>query len=870
MDPSRPKGVYLLHSLHCWSGQELQSLKDTINQIAQQNASAIKYDHNQYVFTLTGSDPKQQKQALDALEEFLDSKAPAWPALPEKRFRDVKRPSPSESSTSELLVDLVDLSTTLAATNIAPPQQMTHSAEVEVDDRVTDPFEMHYADKRQKVDIPTMLAERAGCVATLSEDGRHITITGEIKSSVDKCVVQINRMQEYFLRPAARLAPVTLVYGTVREEFRFFFMPVQEHRFYSKHIKFLPSSMPSSHQPTHFYVIEKAVFDNERGTWVRAGARLSPNNAPYTYSPVTRGYSQPNAGYAPTPQDSQIARASSGSWGSIPASPRAPQAWQSPTPQKQSRQFDYASSSPAGRSPTPQQQSRQYDYAPVSPAGRSPTPQASPQNSWTGSTTPKLPPAQGKIMRVEEPEWASPTFTPSGANDFPSLPMGGKAPPKRSGMPALPPLRIVGGTQDMSRPPTAGSTRSTSSAQSATHSVDSPSSSSLVFGDQEFEFLERQSALHPGRARLHEGDMTGLELGKLRDPAQERADSERTIRRLPVQQVSPLQSSSRPDSSLDIFINEMRTFNMQRLSQAIRAGLRELQGQRQEIRLFGRLGCVLFPATPALLHRPWDITQVESAIVKEHGVRPLFSPVVTTVHEHVSHLFGLLGSAKSESAQFEVICDTRTNPSSRYTQTLVTVPSTVAILDRVVTPWKTFGEVMWNSVDKSQDFEILLQAREGVIHDINTALGRTDVKPFNAFRKKLSIGTHNSHITCHNITNYLEIKSINFRQTRTYDKPGQFSILIHKVEELQLSRTEGLDAVTGRAVETSKRWFELEIQSETMNRRVQQNLSLIPGTVADWQVEDIIGQDPSEPEELAKMVKALIYMVEECDARFRF
>ena len=55
-----------------------------------------------------------------------------------------------------------------------------------------------------------------------------------------------------------------------------------------------------------------------------------------------------------------------------------------------------------------------------------------------------------------------------------------------------------------------------------------------------------------------------------------------------------------------------------------------------------------------------------------------------------------------------------------------------------------------------------------------------------------------------------------------------------------------------------------------MNRRLQQNLSLIPGTVADWQVEDIIGQDPSEPEELAKMVKALIYMVEECDARFRF
>ncbi len=69
-------------------------------------------------------------------------------------------------------MDLVDLTTTLASTNIAPPQQMTHSAEVEIDSRVTDPFEMYYAKKKKKVDIPTMLAERAGCVAVLSEDGR--------------------------------------------------------------------------------------------------------------------------------------------------------------------------------------------------------------------------------------------------------------------------------------------------------------------------------------------------------------------------------------------------------------------------------------------------------------------------------------------------------------------------------------------------------------------------------------------------------------------------------------------------------------------------------------------------------------------------
>lgn len=103
-------------------------------------------------------------------------------------------------------------------------------------------------------------------------------------------------------------------------------------------------------------------------------------------------------------------------------------------------------------------------------------------------------------------------------------------------------------------------------------------------------------------------------------------------------------------------------------------------------------------------------------------------------------MFGFLGQPAVESAEFDVICDTRTNPQSRYVPTLVTVPPKVATLDRVVTPWETYAEVSWNSMDKNTDFEILLQSREGVIHDAHSALGRIEVKPFGAFRKSLSIG----------------------------------------------------------------------------------------------------------------------------------
>lgn len=99
-----------------------------------------------------------------------------------------------------------------------------------------------------------------------------------------------------------------------------------------------------------------------------------------------------------------------------------------------------------------------------------------------------------------------------------------------------------------------------------------------------------------------------------------------------------------------------------------------------------------------------------------------------------------LGGPKSETAHFEIKCGSRINPQSPFEDTVIIVPTTQAILERVVTPWETFGDVVWDSLDKRLDFQILLQAREGIIRDTKTALGRTDVKPFNTFRKKISIG----------------------------------------------------------------------------------------------------------------------------------
>ncbi|KAI1305595.1 hypothetical protein EDD11_004886 [Mortierella claussenii] len=841
-------------------------MKDTINQIAHQNASSIKYDHLDYAFIIKGSNSSLQKQAMIALSELLESKRPPTPDYPQKPFRDVQH-SPTNGSTG-VLIDLEDgfeSSPSSSFTTAAlPAQGQMHILEFRVDDRVQDPFEMYYADKRQKVELPTMLAEALSCEAKISGDGRTVTLTGKDAANVNRLVVQLEQMQEYFLRTPFRLDKATLVYGSNRDEFRLQFVPVQEHIFYSRHLEYLPSSLPRIN-PKHMSVIEKAVYDASRATWVLGnGVRLAPRapamggrlpvsnvigsgtlmgrGSPQTAwgrgSPVSdfqgRGPShgglsrgewheqeRPTFGFGPAKRQSAADRemtTSANSWKTTPSSTRSPAQSSSPVP--------WSSSS-----------------SPVNPISLSPSASSI-----------------QKVIRATPPEWGARTFETNDEDHFPSL--SAPATGAKASMPSLPPVRKVDKLRSGASTPTAarGPISSTAS-QSGGNSA----SNSIVFGDQEFEFL----ANIPG-SRPPENDGNGLYQAKLRDPAKEREDMRRTVRELPRQQASSPRSSQvgagfpPPQAT---FINDMREYNMRRLSESIRNGLRELRGQRKEIRLLGRLGCVLYPTVTNVLNQLWEYTQLEGVVVQQRELRPIFSPIATTMNGNVNNLYGFLGQSKSESAHFEIECDTRTNPAGRFTKTLVTVPSTVATLERVVTPWETFGEVTWNAVDKHMDFEIVLQAREGVIYDTNSALGRTDVKPFSAFRKKLSIGTHNSHITCHDVKGYLEVRNINFRDTRMYEMNG-YTIVIHRIEELQLSRTGGLDAVTGRTSGPGKKWFEFEVYDESTNGKLKSNLTLIPGTVADWTVDDIVGSDPNNSEALRNMVRMLMVLVDECHDKF--
>ncbi|KAF9130771.1 hypothetical protein BGW39_002681 [Mortierella sp. 14UC] len=847
--------TYHLHMLHSWEVEELSQLKATIDQIARSNASAIKYDHKRLVFTIAGSDRERQKQALEALRDVVQKKTPANITLP-KKFRDGETHSSSStprstagSSTSSApgsvtgsLIDIQDVTTSFSLIDMsaALPEPTKYSAEFHVDDKVRDPFEMFYADKRQKIDLPTMLANEKGCEAQVSADGRTVRISGDSMPKIALIQRQLQKMQAYHLRTPFKPDCAALVYGSNRDEFRLVFVPIQEHQYYAKHIKFFPSLIQNSPKPSGYCVIEKATYDETQEDWVirsdtRINSRLAESPQRRPNAPPSNNHSgrqPPRSNWGPPPSSSD--RYTGPEW----FDQKNPTFGfnNNPTPAAASKQ-------PLGPSQSTSSSNMNRSYK----AATSVSPSWSPTGVSNGRTLP-----QGQIRRMPQPEWGAPTFDTTEKGDFPSLPSGNRAPPKRSEMPSLPPPRsVTAPNADYSKPPTA----STQTAQSS-------SSQELVFGDRDWDYLEDRASLSSGGQRSREMESSGLDVPKLRSPGMEFEDSQRTLRRLPNQRATPGGPSMQFDGS-SRFIDTMRVYNMRRLAESIRNGLTELQGRRKEIRLFGRLGNVVYPSIAPMLARSWEFTDIESVLIKKHGVRPWFSPITTTVTAHVNSLYGFLGKFKTESAYYEVYCDTRTNPTSRYVRTLVMVPSTVAHLERVVTPWETFGEAMWNAVDKHADFEILLQAREGVIHDNNSALGRTDVKPFSTFRKKLSLGTHNSHITCRNVQDYLEVRAIHFRETRTYDKPGQFTVEIHKIEELELVTTEGIDSVTGRTGGSGKLWYEFEVTNDATKKKLQANLKLTPGTVADWEVDDIVGKG-STTEELATMVKRLMILVDEC------
>ncbi|KAK3807888.1 MAG: hypothetical protein J3Q66DRAFT_356768 [Benniella sp.] len=846
--------LFYLHSMHEWSDEEANTIMETANRIGDQNKCRIIHMKAENAFSIEGADVMLQRQALEALSELLDRIMPKKnPLLPSTPFRDFM----SVGS----LVDVGNLTAALPAlTNgaaTAPPEDVTRATlEFRVHQKIRAPYDMYYMDKTQRTSLPVMIAEDCRCEATISEDGRVVEISGDRVENVRLCITRLEGVQEYFLRAPFRLDKVALVYAQARNEFRLIFVPVADHLYFSRNIDYLPSDV-SELKPRSFCVAEMGVFDPERRKWVLRNGVKQPlrSSEPVPQSPVHEA-PRSNAPQHPMGRGSQ------------PVEP--------PTRPPAQRH----SSGRSGGLEWHEQENPPFGFNVGGPARRQSQPQPTATMSWgpgrpsqsSGSTWPApgsssgkkvLPPAQGTTRRLEEREWSSAGYdaTGGGDNEFPSLSASSsKSAGKKVGVPSLPPVRKVDSQTSGNMAGSPGGF------YSPTESPSRASNGGYEYVDSDFEYLE---SITSSASRQWERDRDEHDPPRLRDAQREREDGHRVIQTLPRLQASPSQQNGQ-----SAFVNAIKAFNMKRLSESIWNGMSELRGQRKEIRLIGRLGSALYPLDPIFKDKAWEYTELEKLIAGSARLRPVFSPIATTNADVASKFHRTLGELKSKTAHFEIMCGSRTNPQSKFTPTVIIVPSTQAVLERVVTPWETYGDVIWDAVDRHLDFQILLQAREGVVRDTKSALGRTDVKPFNTFRKKLSIGTYNSHITCYNIKEmgakdkvyktYLQVHNILLRESGTYERQG-FTIVLHQVKQLNIVQLPGLDAVRADVDESAKVWFEVEVFNAEVNQKLQANQELIGGTVADWKVSDLLGDDPTSSDELWKLVRELMNRSEDYD-----
>ncbi|KAF9312458.1 hypothetical protein BG003_006279 [Podila horticola] len=153
-----------------------------LSDIARRHTSEIKFNHTQdkTFFTVTGSNSIQQKQALDELAILLVDRTPHSNLLPRIPFPDARpnaaRPNvvdPNFNHPSELLIDFSeDANDTPAATQQPSRAPPVVTETFVVDNLIQDPNKMFYPTKRQKTDLPEIIASSRNCTSVISNNSR--------------------------------------------------------------------------------------------------------------------------------------------------------------------------------------------------------------------------------------------------------------------------------------------------------------------------------------------------------------------------------------------------------------------------------------------------------------------------------------------------------------------------------------------------------------------------------------------------------------------------------------------------------------------------------------------------------------------------
>ncbi|KAG0258862.1 hypothetical protein DFQ27_004412 [Actinomortierella ambigua] len=683
-----------------------------------------------------------------------------------------------------------------SSSSIASSSSSVEGVTFELDRRIGKPFEFFFVDRSQTDDVREMIAEKHGCRVDADPTGRRMTF-----------------------------------FGLEMDAVKALFVPLAQHDHYSKRIPFVPTRYPPVDQ-YHLHTLFKAVC--ARKSLITQQWSVTPTAHPL---PGIHGMDYQNQ---PTQASRSSTSAAHSSWSSATK----------PTPPAPTKGYNDT----IRRGDTEK-------WPPLRGSGRATASASSSKQQLRLMSSVVRPSGDGGETRtMREKAWRAPNLDSFEEADFPVV--GDWLSQKEARDKTLQAasaatettLTVEMNSELLQRTKLAEAT-STAAAAIATPvtplivGIDEPPL--ISFDDEDRGFLLNNARERSkGRAQTHQPSLLDDDLlakPVLMDADVEASGQQRSLRVLPLQRGS----SHQPTSSLSTgnLTDNLYNYNLWKTMDVLKPALEHLQGRRKEIRLVGRLGHVVYDnVSAAATKQLWEYTNVEASVFENLGVRPVFSPAAFITQDFFDRFNQSIDNKLLVRSFFEFQCRSRTDPNSSYMPTIIKVPSDKAVLDLVVTPWDCFGSVKFDSLDRDHGMELRIEAREGLFKTKDSALGRLDVKPYNQFRKKISIGAESRSISCSAVENYLEVDNIHFKIEYLYKLPGsgdQFILKVTKVEVIVLERPSPI-LCTGITRGQGRTWFELEIEHQGVAKSLEENLKLKPRMVADWTIEEILGSQNPE------------------------
>ncbi|CAG8465476.1 663_t:CDS:10 [Diversispora eburnea] len=237
----------------------------------------------------------------------------------------------------------------------------------------------------------------------------------------------------------------------------------------------------------------------------------------------------------------------------------------------------------------------------------------------------------------------------------------------------------------------------------------------------------------------------------------------------------------------------------------------------------------------------WEYTDLKDVIVGQYGASPTFKNFATNIPELSEKLVEILGKKPSQkNAYFEICANARNSPHSEHIPVYMYINSNLVTLDKVALPWNRLVDIDLTVLDRNFDFGMSLAARR---------LLRPDIKPFSTFIKKTAVSP-TSVITFEHIPDFLHVKSINYKVTSRYKLHYPYIAELTRIEQLPLSEQNNSNKIMGRTGKGIVKWT---IENETLGA----------GQLAEWTVEDILGEEPNMAL-LVEYIKTMLLLVERC------